>query len=84
MDKTNTPHPIKKIVDIYHVVATHASRVLAMKTTYSSPAFVEQSFYKAFEDNDADALMAVRAQQGHYRIHSSTRRTTAGQEDDQG
>jgi transposase len=63
MDKTNTPYQIKKIVDIYHVVATHASRVLAMKTTCSSPAFVEQSFYKAFEDNDVDALMAVRAQQ---------------------
>jgi hypothetical protein len=45
------------------VIETHASRVLAMKTTCSSPAFVEQSFYKAFEDNDVDALMAVRAQQ---------------------
>ena len=34
-----------------------------MKTTYSSPAFAEQSFFKAFEGNDVDTIMAVRAQQ---------------------
>jgi hypothetical protein len=81
MDKTNTPYQIKKIVDIYHVVATHASRVLAMKTTCSSPAFAEQSFFKAFEGRHHHGCPGTA---GHYRIHSSTRRTTAGQEDDQG
>jgi len=63
-DKTVLTFPARlNKLFIYQVVVDTAGRVMAIKTTCSSPAFVEQSFYKAFEDNDVDALMAVRAQQ---------------------
>jgi hypothetical protein len=40
-----------------------------MKAIYSSPAATEKAFYKAFEGNDVDAMMACTGTAERYRVY---------------